>query len=127
MANPRSIARAICEEHPDWSDDQAFQEYKKRVSAAAADRIARRHRRMRTLVFEHYGTVCACPGCGATRDLTIDHVDGKGAEHRKELGIGGGWPFYAWLIREGFPEGYQALCRSCNASKGAYESCIRWH
>ena len=56
--------------------------------------------RHRTAVFDHYGRVCAC--CGSTEDLTIDHIDGSGAEHRAELfkdGRMAGWHFYVWLVR----------------------------
>jgi hypothetical protein len=80
--------------------------------------------RQRTAVFDRYGRVCAC--CGATDDLTIDHMDGDGAEHRAELfkdGRMAGWHFYAWLVRNGLPDGYQTLCRPCNNSKWTGERC----
>ena len=84
--------------------------------------------RVRARVFAHYGTECAC--CGAAEDLTIDHVNGDGVKHRAELGgyAGkGGVGFYYWLIRQGFPEGYQALCRPCNVSKGRGSRCrLHW-
>jgi hypothetical protein len=79
--------------------------------------------RTREQVFAHYGTECAC--CGTSENLTIDHVDGNGAEHRKEL-FGaqlGGSRFYAWLIKQGFPVGYQTLCKSCNLSKRRGSDC----
>lgn len=78
-------------------------------------------------MFAHYGQVCACPGCGATDDLSIDHPDGDGAEHRETLGIEAGWHFYAWLRRAGFPEGYRTMCRPCNASKRGGPACRLWH
>lgn len=37
----------------------------------------------RAIVFAHYGAVCSCPGCAATDDLTIDHINGDGGEHRR--------------------------------------------
>jgi hypothetical protein len=68
-------------------------------------------------VFGHYGPsgriACSWPGCdwSDTRALSIDHVDGNGAEHRRTLGSSRtGLQFYAWLVREGFPAGYQTLC-----------------
>ena len=36
-------------------------------------------------VLAHYGRVCACPGCGATDDLTIDHKNGDGRAQRIKL------------------------------------------
>ena len=89
----------------------------------------RRHRRayagrVRAAVFGWYGTSCAC--CGASADLCIDHVDGNGGQHRLEL-YGSrdvaGVRFWAWLIRQNFPPGYQVLCRSCGSSKGRGERC----
>lgn len=79
---------------------------------------------LRTLVFNHYGWLCSC--CGSAKNPTIDHVDGDGAEHREQLtgrhGTGG-VPVYRWLVRNGFPEGFQTLCRPCNRSKGTGPAC----
>lgn len=76
---------------------------------------ASRRARVREQVFDHYGNTCAC--CGETEDLTIDHLNGDGREHRDELGYNGGTEFYAWLIREGFQPGFAVLCMPCNCSK----------
>lgn len=35
----------------------------------------------------------------------------------------GGSNFYPWLIKNGFPSGFQTLCGPCNASKGAGDRC----
>jgi len=79
---------------------------------------------VRARVFAHYGTACAC--CGSTEELTIDHAGGGGTEHREQLfgGSHAGGPFYRWLVREGFPDGYQALCAPCNNSKGDGRLCL---
>ena len=81
----------------------------------------------RIAVFEHYGTVCAC--CGGSQHLTIDHVDGNGDGHRRDLfgSRQGGIPFYTWLIANGFPGGYQTLCRPCNTSKFTGGQCRLQH
>jgi hypothetical protein len=83
---------------------------------AAANR--RHYLRVKTAVFDHYGTTCAC--CGSSRSLAIDHVNGDGQEHRTgDYGISySSKAMYAWLIKNGFPEGFQTLCRPCNSSKG---------
>jgi hypothetical protein len=96
---------------------QANPEKVRECQAATKDRL-------RAAVFGHYGTVCAC--CGATEKLSIDHVDGDGGEHREELSGGaeaGGHHFYRWLVKNGFPPGYQTLCLPCNQSKGQGERC----
>jgi hypothetical protein len=72
-------------------------------------------------VFDHYGSSCRC--CGSTERLTIDHINGGGEDHRRELGTKGGSGMYRWLIASSFPEGYQTLCMPCNRSKSAGERC----
>lgn len=61
------------------------------------------------------GYVCNC--CGETEPifLSIDHIDGGGYEHRKT--IHAGYSMYSWLKREGYPNGFQILCRNCNWGK----------
>jgi hypothetical protein len=78
-------------------------------------------------VMNAYGGACTC--CGETElvFLTIDHVDGNGAEHRREMaaerGNGAteysqaGARTYRWLRNNGFPEGFQVLCANCNCGK----------
>jgi len=83
----------------------------------------RRYRRnCRARVLRHYGEQCAC--CDATERLTIDHVNGNGAEQRAELGRKGvGQHFYRWLCVNGFPPGFQTPCEPCNQSKGRGRAC----
>lgn len=51
--------------------------------------------------------------------LTLDHVENDGNIHRKNLGKGGktGNIIYIWLKNNGYPAGFQILCRNCNWSK----------
>lgn len=74
---------------------------------------------MKTSILTHYGDgKCACVNCGFSdiRALTIDHTDGRGAQHRKSIGRGG-LSFYRWLFDNDFPEGYQTLCMNCQFIK----------
>ncbi len=67
------------------------------------------------IVLTHYGNgKCACVNCGFDdlRALSIDHIDGHGAEHRRRNNIKG-VEFYKWLIKNNYPEGYQTLCMNC--------------
>jgi hypothetical protein len=71
-------------------------------------------RKRKELVIEHYshGTnKCMWEGCDVTDMdmLTLDHIDGNGAEHRKEIGYSGTL-YYGWLIKNNYPDGYQVLC-----------------
>lgn len=78
-------------------------------------------------VFGHYcGGKPTCTGCGE-KDigvLTIDHIAGNGADHRREL-FGNnrrcGYPFYQWLKRNEYPDGFQVLCFNCQFRKRAVE------
>lgn len=73
---------------------------------------------------------CACCGEDNIRFLTLDHINGNGAEHRREIlaeirnsgdtgrGDMSGTRFYQWLKAEGFPDcGLQVLCFNCNCGK----------
>lgn len=71
----------------------------------------------RDLVLGHYGRACAC--CGATSDLSIDHVE-PCLEGRKRRSAR---EFYRWLVVHGFPPGFQTLCMPCNRSKRTGKLC----
>jgi hypothetical protein len=73
-------------------------------------------------VLKAYGEVCQCCGESIQVFLTIDHINNDGAIHRKQIGYGGS-QFYSWLRLQGFPSGYQVLCRNCNWAKHAVGTC----
>lgn len=87
----------------------------KKTCQACSDRALKRHQDRKELVFQHYGRVCSCCGEAEPLFLSVDHVDNNGATHRKA--IGGGSATYKWLIDNGFPDGFQVLCRNCNWGK----------
>jgi hypothetical protein len=81
-------------------------------------------------VLAHYSPdsppCCAC--CSSGEGLSIDHVNGNGKDHHESTGKRGfGTPFWRWLIEQGFPPGYQVLCKSCNSSKGRGKRCRLTH
>jgi hypothetical protein len=101
---------------------------------AAAPEVGRERKRAQVArlwaqVLAHYGEVCVCCGCGEAEQLTIDHINGGGGAHRRELfgNEAGGGQFYRWLVRSGFPEGYAPMCQPCNSSKGNGERCRLAH
>jgi hypothetical protein len=74
-------------------------------------------------VMEHYsGGEPKCECCGEDRleFLCIDHVNGNGKQHRRELGHK---RIVDWLEMNGFPEGFRVLCHNCNLSHGFYGYC----
>jgi len=74
---------------------------------------------LRKEVLEHYGGKCAC--CGETKYefLSIDHINGGGSKHRKEIN----GMICPWLKNNNFPDGFQVLCYNCNQAKGIYGYC----
>jgi hypothetical protein len=46
--------------------------------------------------------------------LSIDHINGNGAKHRRSLKTYSiGSLFYRWLKRNNFPKGFRTLCMNC--------------
>ena len=145
--NSTRLARANPEKHRQQgrryraANPEKVREYRQRYSATAREnwrrwwqadpgkeraRRRRRRKNLRDQVLGHYGRICACPGCGATERLSIDHVNGDGKAHSIELfgtpNVGN--RLYLWLIKQGFPEGIiQILCGPCNSSKGSGPAC----
>ena len=88
-----------------------------------------KERRMQTRleVLEHYsGSPPKCACCGEHRSLllTIDHVGGWGAEHRRAEGNRArGNGLYQNLRKSNYPEGFQVLCYNCNCAEGIWGRC----
>jgi hypothetical protein len=72
-------------------------------------------------IMAYGGYVCACCGETTPEFLEIDHVNNDGAEHRRQIGVRGG--FYGWLKTHRYPPGFQVLCSNCNMAKGRYGEC----
>ena len=70
-------------------------------------------------VFAHYSNndiKCNCCGEKEIKFLTIDHINSKGLQHRKQIRKYGS-EFYVWLKKNNYPKGYQVLCFNCNCGK----------
>ncbi len=76
-------------------------------------------------VIKHYGGKCVCCDESNLGFLTIDHINGGGTQHRKELG--GGTAFYLWLLRHNFPPGYQVMCYNCNCGRALHDGICPHH
>lgn len=75
-------------------------------------------------IINEYGGACQCCGENEPRFLAIDHINGNGSEHRKEIGIKGGYRFYLWLKENKYPkDNFQLLCMNCNFAKGKNGTC----
>lgn len=103
-------------------------EHPEYVTQYNAEYNAQYYEGTRQEVFNHFGWECSC--CGSTDDPTIDHVNGDGAKHRREVfGRNTGVKFYQYLVMNDFPDDYelQTLCGPCNYSKRKGEHCTLNH
>lgn len=92
-------------------------------------RLKRKENRIN--VVNKYGGKCTCCGEHRYEFLTIDHVNGDGAEERKTYqpnregarSRGTTHEFVARLNREPISDRYQILCHNCNQAKHIYNVC----
>jgi hypothetical protein len=76
------------------------------------------YKRIKQLVFETYGgAFCRCCGESEISFLSLDHIAGDGASHRRMLNKQSSQNMYMWIKSQGFPPGFQVLCASCNLGK----------
>lgn len=82
------------------------------------------HAKHRSLCLESYGGKCICCGCNNPKYLQLDHKNGGGDKHRKELTGGGrGGAIYGWAVRNDFPNILQLMCANCHQAKTHYGGC----
>lgn len=67
-----------------------------------------------------YSPNMTCRICGTSfiEFLAIDHINGGGRQHCRELGNHGSHRFYLWLQKNEYPGGYRVLCHNCNLKHG---------
>lgn len=93
-----------------------------------------RRQRLKRAAFEAYGGAkCACCGEDHMEFLSIDHIAGDGAEHRRQLLKEAGWRvsrssmcgahLYKWLKQNNYPPGFRVLCMNCNFSIAKFGYC----
>jgi len=94
-------------------------EQREQYNAKVAGRSKLAHRQLKLLVVAAYGGKCECCGESIPEMLSVDHINGDGADERRKFSLNGKWNLYAWLKRNGFPKDrYRLLCFNCN--RGAY-------
>lgn len=74
--------------------------------------------KVRLKVFNHYtNNNIQCKNCGELDIdvLTIDHINGGGNKHYKEIGRGA--TMYRWVIKNNYPNNLQILCMNCQRIK----------
>ena len=102
-----------------WKDSGYYARNREQICA----RNKARYRQLRLMCFEAYGgPKCKCCGEKTIEFLTLDHINGGGNKHRKEIG-GAGSKMLLWLKGNGYPSGIQVLCYNCNSAKAYYGLC----
>lgn len=115
------------------NDDNSYRGWLKNhmyICKDCGSKVKRDHRlQMKLEVLKEYGGKCTCCNEEKFEFLTIDHIDGKGAEHRRSVGnSSGGCNFYQWLKKNNYPkDNFQILCFNCNYAKHAYGTCPHQH
>jgi len=99
-----------------WAEENRQQAYNNNTKS-------RSKRRMKCIEFYSGGKLeCECCKENHYEFLTIDHIEGGGTQHRKDIG-NGGQALYSWVINNGFPDGFRVLCYNCNSCLGHYGFC----
>jgi hypothetical protein len=111
------------ERHPGYKEQYASQ-YQKDNPEKYSAYNRKSSLKLKREVMDHYGGRCACCGETELAFLAIDHIDGNGAEHRREIAaekgsqwLQAGHNTYRWLRKNNYPEGFQVLCANCNCGK----------
>jgi hypothetical protein len=70
-------------------------------------------RKLKREMIDAYGGKCAICGENHFEFMTIDHINGGGTQHRKQIGT-----MNQWLKKQGWPKDeFRLLCFNCNCSK----------
>lgn len=80
-------------------------------------RHSKRRAEIKLKVFTHYGLECVCCQENDYNILCIDHINGGGENHRREIVKGNNSKSattYKWLLDNKFPEGFRVYCNNCN-------------
>ena len=116
----RARARKYYQNNKDKIQQQSKLSYEKHKEKYIIESRNRR-RRLKLEVLTNYSgnKLPSCSKCGITDIdiLCIDHIEGNGNKHRREIMTPAGNPFLLWLKRNNYPLGFQVLCYNCNMKK----------
>lgn len=94
----------------------------KKICGMCVEQDLKSRRKLRLNAFDHYGgPQCNCCGETTLEFLCIDHINGSGAEHRRNDPSANA--IYRWLKAHNYPKGFRVLCHNCNMSLGIYGHC----
>lgn len=90
----------------------------------AAERVRRKRQQLKAEAIAAYGGICVCCQEDGLVFLTLDHIEGGGPAHRKEVTGNNPPRFYAVLRKQGYPQGdLQVMCFNCNIAKYQLGTC----
>lgn len=113
---PQEDGKIVCNE----CNEKRLAWHAKNREKSNRNALERRLRLWRT-VLDAYGPGCDCCGETHIEFLTIDHKNGGGRQHRKELSTTA--QMLNWIIKNGFPDSIRILCMNCNLSYGVRGYC----
>ena len=105
------------ENNPNYNREWYYKNREKRIESQKRAVL-----KLKDNIFERYGNCCACCNESHREFLIIDHIDGGGNKHRKEM-TRNGQAIYHWLRKNNYPEGFQILCANCNMAKAFNSMC----
>jgi hypothetical protein len=97
-------------------------EWRKNNKEKVAEYDRRLYERLKLEILSYYQSDLECHGidgkgcpskCEDIRCLTLDHINGNGTNHRKELNRQGKG-IYQWIKIKNYPPEFQVLCYNCN-------------
>jgi NTP pyrophosphatase (non-canonical NTP hydrolase) len=93
------------------SRNEIVKNWRDKNKAKMSEDRKRWHSDKKSAVIGHYGGKCELCGLADNEVMTVDHIWGDGAEHRKVVPAS---QIYSWLIKNDFPPGFRLLCFNCN-------------
>ena len=122
------------EQTPEWKNKR--NEYMRQWRIENKEQFKRNQKRaydkMRLECLTHYckgkKPFCQCCGEDEILFLHLDHINGDGVAHRKQMEkeqgyISGGNNLPYWLKKNKYPKGFQVLCANCNLAKRVDKIC----
>lgn len=93
---------------------RAKEKYTPKHSKKNKIRNKNKRRTIKLEVLKYYGNKCVLCCESNPLLLSLDHINGGGSKHRKEiLGTNSGSAFYAWVLKNK-PDNLRILCFNCN-------------
>lgn len=120
----------VCHEHPELKGKRyasnslcpeckknKTQKWKEKNKESLHSKRIDYHAQKKKEVFKEYGGACDLCGESDIDVLTIDHINGNGAKHRKEVPAA---KITKWLKDNDYPHGFRVLCFNCNFKSHLY-------